>query len=200
MRRASRRKAAERPTASSTGKAAIAAATRPSASATQTTSPLDALPGSASERSSRRSARSLPPAKRLYMSAALWWRRRAAAWKSAGSARRTSAKRGHHRPQALLERGGHPPELALGLAGLRAGVPEEEVQLALGEERRLADRPRYGLAAGRGDLCERHRHHGRHPPAPGEPNRGLGQLAEAHVAVAEDVALARRAPVRRQQM
>ena len=73
---------------SSTGKAAIAAATPPSSSATQITSALALLPGWAKALRSTPWARSGPPAKRSYMPPALSWTSRAAASASPGRALR----------------------------------------------------------------------------------------------------------------
>jgi hypothetical protein len=70
-RSVSDRKARERSAASDTGNTLIAAAGRPSSSATKATSQLATLPGSLKARSSVASARSRPPEKRAYMSGAL---------------------------------------------------------------------------------------------------------------------------------
>src|SRR4051794_15045253 len=193
-----RKKAAARPGVSSTGNAASAAATTPSSSATVTTSRLALLPGSANARWSTCRARAGPPAKRSYMPPALWYSRSATAAPSVRRAGRTAGAdppsdkvhRGQRLADSTVEGRGHPAELALGFVGARDGVPEEEVQLPAGQERRPPDDSRHELARARHRACHRYRHGGGHPPATGGVHHCLRKLADGHMLVAEDVALA----------
>src|SRR5215211_549270 len=204
LRSASLRKALALVTVSWTGKAASAPATRPSSSATVTTSRLALFPGVSKARPRSRAARSRPPVKRSYIAAALLYKRRATWSASASRAGRTAGSDKSHackrRSQAVVERRGLPAQLALRPAGVRRGVPEEEVELSAGEHRRLAHDARQQLAA----RCHRAGHGWRqgrgHPPAARHPHDLLGQLPDADVAVAEDVALARLPSLGREQL
>src|SRR5436305_5732336 len=70
------------------------------------------------------------------------------------------------------------------------GLPEEVRELSLRQQRRSADQPRDALAGRRDRLRNRHGHHRRDAAAPGHIADRLADLAEARVAVREDVALA----------
>ena len=123
---------------------------------------------------------------------------RAAAWKSAGPGAADLSQAPPPPPRGPPRAGWAPsPARAAPCADCGRGVPEEEVELtpaaaaaACAPPATIAS-PAAASAAASGTGIDR-----RDAPAPGQPHRGLGELAEAHVAVAEDVALARLARAR----
>src|SRR4051794_32635612 len=126
------------------------------------------------------------------MPVAVSYKSRATASTSSGRAGRIRGASGKSQglADAVLERRRLPAELLLSARRIGSGVPEQELELAAGDEWRDPGARRERVACGGNGARERHRHDARHASAVSYAHHGSSELVQGDVTVGEDVALA----------